>query len=121
MKFRPGVDPTENEIQMGVVSYFRTLKAHTRGWTMHSVPNQGRTKGDKIHAWKMGQLSGAGDLLFINPYNHAHYMEIKRVDGKQSTHQVDFEAHCNERENPTPYAIVRSVDEGVAVLKGWGL
>jgi hypothetical protein len=121
MKFRPGIDPSENQIQMGIVKFFRTLKAYQRGWTMHSVPNQGRTRGDKIHAWKMGQVAGIGDLLFINPANQTHYMEIKRIDGEQQEAQVEFEKHCGMRDTPTPYEIARSVDEGVAILKKWGL
>ena len=118
--YRKGIDPTENQIQMSIITYLRTEQAHKRGWTFYAVPNDGRGgKNHKIHAWKMGQLSGVADIYLNDPDGKSYYIEVKRCDNKQSKYQIEFQAHCEAK--GIPYAIARSLDDAKIILDSWGL
>jgi hypothetical protein len=117
--YRKGIDPTENQIQMAIIDYLRTAQAHKQGWTFYAVPNDGRGgKAHKIHAWKMGQLSGVGDVYLNDPQGYSMYIEVKRCDGIQSKHQIEFQKHCETK--GIPYEIARSLDDAKIILDNWG-
>ncbi|MCP4122435.1 MAG: hypothetical protein GY751_11835 [Bacteroidetes bacterium] len=118
-KYRKGVDPTENQLQISVVANMRASKAYNDGWTFYAVPNDGRQgEGHRIHAWKMGQLSGVGDLYLNNPAGVSMYLELKRIDGEQADDQIAFQKHCESK--GIDYQVARSLDDAMEILKQWG-
>ncbi len=66
----------------------------------------------------MGKISGCADYLFLGP-NGGGAIELKSEKGKQQENQVLFQRWC-EKTN-VPYHIARSEEEGVDILKEWGV
>lgn len=93
---------------------------------VHHSHNEGkRTRADASKAKAMGQRAGFSDLMILHD-GRAYFIEVKAPagpgsrGGKQSDAQIDFEADLLAAGFPH-YAIVRSVDELVGVLRAWGL
>lgn len=108
----------EAQLQRAIVSYLK-LAAHKNAiW--FAVPNDGkRSRAAGKRAKEMGMLPGVADLCFLVRGGYAAFMELKVGKNKQSPAQVAFEALCDA--NGTPYALVTSFDQAVAILKSWGV
>jgi hypothetical protein len=65
-----------------------------------------------------GLMSGVADLCVMLPEGKAGWLELKTATGRQSETQRTFEIVCIGLDHP--YALVRSLDEAIAVLKSWG-
>jgi hypothetical protein len=67
---------------------------------------------------RMGTTSGWPDFILLGPSGLAHFLEIKRRSGRLSEEQQAFSAWCVA--HGIPFAIVRSFDEALRVLRAWG-
>lgn len=109
----------EDGLQMAVVELVRfTAKP---GVVAHSVPNEGPRNprlGERLK--RMGLRPGAGDLVFLlPPTGRAAYLELKNgKDGRQSAEQKQFELDVIAVGGL--YALARTLDEAVTILKQWG-
>jgi len=65
-----------------------------------------------------GLMAGIADLCVMLPGGRAGWLELKTAAGRQSETQKDFEFICDAFDHP--YALVRTLDEAIAVLKAWG-
>lgn len=109
----------EDALQMALVEHLRFRVAPGVVW--HSTPNEGvRSPREGARLKRMGLRPGAGDLLFVlPPAGRAAYLELKAgTAGRQSQEQKDFEADVNAA--GARYALARTLDEALGVLKGWG-
>lgn len=107
----------ESAIQAGIVM---TLSA--MGVFLFSVPNEGAGKTTIQRAARlkgMGLRAGISDLILMGPDGRAHFLEIKTKNGKLSESQERFQTLCGAR--GWPYAVARSVEDAVAIARGWGL
>jgi len=88
------------------------------------IPNGGSRKSS-IEGYKfklMGVLPGVPDYQFIwkkNGETKFGFIEFKTEKGRQSESQKQFEADCLDV--GAPYAIARSSDQGIQILKDWGV
>ncbi|EHK57744.1 hypothetical protein [Allomesorhizobium alhagi] len=102
-----------------------------RAWTLEGRPvavwshigNEigGGTKNANIRyaiAKALGMITGASDYVFLWPGGSAA-LEAKAPKGVQTAGQTDFEAWCTAR--GVPYRIMRSADEGEAILREMGV
>ena len=69
-------------------------------------------------AKRMGLLPGAADYLFLWA-DGSGCLEAKIGSNKQQDNQLDFEWWC--KENGVRYAVFRTVEEGHAILREWGV
>ena len=107
----------EHDIQCQIVTTLRLM-----GIYLFSVPNDmmGNAKPWKMLRYKMAGLwPGVPDLVLISRDGRVHFMEVKSESGVLSDYQKRFKALCTL--NSWPYAVVRSVDEAIAAVKGWQL
>lgn len=91
-----------------------------RGWLFFSVPNKPRS-AIQGHQLKLeGMRSGAPDLVFIAPPNGRCYgLELKAGKaGRQSDEQKAFALDLDAAGGS--YALARSMDEAISVLRSWG-
>jgi len=65
---------------------------------------------------RMGLRSGVADLVIVKN-GRAYFLEMKRRLGRQSLHQLYFEADAIRA--GAEYAVAHSFDEAVNVLKSW--
>ncbi len=66
----------------------------------------------------MGLIPGTADYLFLWK-DGAGVLEAKVGKNGQQPNQIDYEAWCMEM--GVPYRIFTTVDEGVAILREWGV
>lgn len=122
--------PSETVIQQQIIQTL-SLYANRFGFVFMAPMNEGvmmvltkfRVPKDtcfRIMNWfkKMGFLPGASDLQVFHG-GKAYFLEVKSHSGKQSDRQVLFmdnvvRAGCK-------YAVVRSVDDVLLVLREWGV
>lgn len=84
-----------------------------------AVPNGGkRTVWAARQAKKEGMATGFPDLVCLAPGGLVAFIELKLPKGRVNENQAEW----NERLNGMgfPAAIIRSVDDGVAFLRGVG-
>lgn len=83
------------------------------------LPNEGK-RGllTAIIVKAMGMIPGAADFLFCWGEGSA-FIELKAGKNKQSDHQKNFQAWCED--NDVPYALCYSAEEAISKLKQWGL
>lgn len=87
---------------------------------LHHSHNEGkRSKRDASIAKAMGQRAGFADLIVLWR-GVVYFIEFKSAKGVQSKTQKAFEADIAATGFPH-YAIVRTLDELVGVLRAWGL
>lgn len=67
---------------------------------------------------KLGKLPGAPDYIFMWD-NDFGCIEFKTEKGKLSDNQKNFQTHCKLLN--VKYEIARSCDQGIDILKEWGL
>jgi hypothetical protein len=110
-------DPDEHTIQRMLVDYLRVVQVDA---VWFAVPNGASWSPATARRLKReGALSGVADLIFIGPGGRAYCLEMKTRKGRQQPEQALFEHKV--REIGGAYAIARSFDEALAVLRGWGL
>lgn len=66
----------------------------------------------------MGMIVGAPDYVFLASHGSLA-LEAKSKTGRQHDRQVDFEAWCGEQN--VPYEIFRTVEDGMAILRKYGM
>ena len=107
----------ESLIQAAVVSALSLL-----GLYVLMIPNGELGKISMAAASRakaMGLRAGVSDLIVMGQDSKAHFLEIKTATGRLSESQKKFEALCLKKD--WPYAVARSVDEAVEIVKKWGL
>lgn len=107
----------EDRIQASIVQALSLLRIY-----FFYVPNSeaGATspaKGARMKA--MGLRAGVSDLIIMAPGGKGYGLEVKTSTGVLSDKQKEFRAKCEEL--GWPYAVARSVDEAVAIVKKWGI
>lgn len=108
---------SEAQIHKAVVDYFH--RAKRPGVVAHHSPNEGRrTRWEGAQLARNGVLTGFPDLLFIAD-GRAYGLELKTHKGRLTPPQAI--AHDRLKEAGMKVEIARSVDEAVAVLRGWNL
>jgi len=91
-------------------------------WT--HVPNEIGWNRNKVAqtiyaaAKAMGMIVGTSDYLFLSA-DGSLALEAKSKEGSQHNGQKDFEAWCKEK--GVPYALFRSADEGIELLRKHGM
>lgn len=85
------------------------LKHHNPRCLIFAVPNGGtRNRLEAIKLKATGLIPGVSDLIGLFP-NKTVFFEIKNDLGKQSTHQLEFEASVKSL--GFNYHLIRSLDE----------
>ena len=108
----------EDAIQRAIVQMLRVSR--TRGVIFFAIPNGGLRAHIESKIMKgLGTLKGVPDLCVVAPGGRAHFIEVKAPRGRLEPEQRAFETDCAR--NEIPHAVVRSLDEAIAVLDGWGL
>lgn len=120
---RPGEEPPkrlkrvrgtpEDDLQAGIVAMFEARKApDTLGF---SVPNGGYRSWKAARTMKRtGQMPGITDLVFINLFGLAFFMEVKAKRGSLRPEQKGVRDWCLARN--IPWVVVRSVADAEAWL-----
>lgn len=111
-KFKP-----ENALHLGVTNALRAGAPADLLW--FHVPNGGRM--DPRRGWwlaQMGVLPGVADLVLMRE-GRVLFLELKAPkSGVQSDAQKAFEAAATEA--GAEYAIARTIDEAVEIIREWG-
>lgn len=109
---------TETDLHIACVQLLR-LALPSKA-VLHHTHNEGkRTRRDAGLAKAMGQRAGFADLMILHA-GRAYFIELKTATGRQSPSQQQFEFDILQAGFPH-YAIVRSVDELIGVLRAWDL
>lgn len=128
-----GREPTEDQIQAGVVAHVKLL-ANRPNVVVYHVPNGGyrwETTGARLKA--MGVRPGVADLVFhwsaggvVDTYigrelpaAHVLYLELKSRRGKQSDAQSEFQREAESA--GAIYEIANDLDQALEILKGYGI
>lgn len=109
----------ESNLQMTCVRWFRLQYPEMAG-LLFAVPNG--SKRGKVTAAILkaeGALAGVSDLLFLMPAGTCPYLciEMKTKTGRQSPAQKEFQN--NVEAVGARYALVRSFDEFVSLIRGY--
>lgn len=107
----------EDRIQAAIVQALSLLGIYVFMVANDAAGATSPAKGARLKA--MGLRAGLSDTVLIGPDCRAYFLEIKTPTGRLSESQKKFEALCIKR--GWPYAVARSVDEAVAIVKKWGL
>jgi hypothetical protein len=105
----------EDLVQRAIVDWLRLVEPRLAApWC--GVPNGGaRSPIEAALLQGLGVVAGAPDLVFVRAG-----LEVKRPGGgRLSPAQREFRAGCERR--GVPYAVVRSLDEAIAAVEGFGL
>ena len=106
---------SEHRLQAMVLAY---VSAHPDVYAF-AIPNA--AKRSPMLAARMkaeGLRAGVADLAIMLPGGRMAWLELKDGKGKQSDAQKGFEAICARLGHH--YAVVRSLDEAITILKQWG-
>lgn len=109
----------EHRLQVQCVTWFRYQYPRLR-MLLFSVPNGGYRLIKTATLMKQeGQLRGVSDLilLFPNSKYHALCIEMKTETGRQSIEQKNFQSAVEEA--GYKYAVCRSLDDFMKVIKGY--
>lgn len=109
----------ESNLQMSCVRWFRLQYPEMAG-LLFAVPNG--SKRGKVTAAILkaeGALAGVSDLLFLMPAGTCPYLciEMKTKTGRQSPAQKEFQN--NVEAVGARYALVRSFDEFVSLIRNY--
>lgn len=110
---------TERQIQIQCVSWFR-LRYPEASRVFFSTPNAGqRNVWTGKNMRDEGMLAGAADLILLVPRHGfaSLCIEMKKVGGRQSDKQKDFEEACKLFKNK--YVICYSFEEFKAVVEDY--
>lgn len=112
----PGkITMTENQLQCSAVDYLRSCALP--GVIYFHVPNEGdRTKGQKIHMYRMGLLAGMTDFVLFKEAK-PYAIEFKVDHNTLSDDQWKVRKRCEDQ--GIPYAVVRTPERFVELMKEW--
>ena len=115
-----GAGPPSEETQLQIASVNLMRMVLPSDAIIHHSHNEGkRSKRDAGLAKAMGQLAGFADLIILWR-GVCYFIEFKSATGRQEKEQAAFEENLAATGFPH-YAIVRSIEVLVGVLKAWGL
>lgn len=107
---------SEHDLQKQVLEYV-SLKGDRV--FVFAIPNAGkRSPATAARMRAEGLMPGVADLCVMLPAGRIGWLELKASKGRQSAEQVTFEDVCEMLEHP--YAIARTLDEAIVILKQWG-
>ena len=107
----------EHDLQVSLIEYLR-LHVHP---SVHyfAIPNAAKRSWQTAKRMKAeGLTAGVADICIMLPHGKAAWLELKRGDEQQSAEQVAFELICSTLSHP--YAIARTFDQAIAILRRWG-
>jgi hypothetical protein len=110
-------EPSEHTLQKRVLDHLKVVGR--RDIYAFAVPNAARRSlrhGARMKA--EGLKRGVADVCVMFPEGIASWLEFKTLRGRQSDHQMGFEAICGRLGHR--YAVVRTFDEAIEVLRSWG-
>lgn len=103
----------EDDIQASIMDLFEARKS--QDVIGFSVPNGGYRSWKAARTMKRtGQMAGVTDLIFLNLFGLAFFLEIKTRKGSLSKDQREFRDWLQARS--IPWGIARSVEEAEAWL-----
>jgi len=110
-------DGNEHLLQTFVLAH---LEAYARrNVYAFAIPNAARRSPMLAARMKAeGLRAGVADLCIMLPGGRTGWLELKNRKGRQSVAQLSFAAICERLDHD--YAVVRSLDEAITVLKAWG-
>ncbi len=116
---RKAPQPMQSELRLhvAIVDVLRRFGSPQWFW-FHPANGEKRDARAAAKLRAMGVRPGVADLLLIAPSGQLHAIEIKRRDGALSDEQREFAEWCTG--NNVPHAVVRSIDEALAVFTRWG-
>lgn len=103
----------EDDLQAQIVELFKLRRGNDV--ICLAVPNGGRRAWNTAKTLKRtGQMPGVPDLVFLNIFGIAFFMEVKTRTGSLRKEQRDFREWC--RANNVAWTLVRSLAEAEAFL-----
>ena len=107
---------SEHDLQHGLVEYLDQFP----GIYVFAIPNAGfRTLRMGARMKREGMRAGMADLGVMLPAGRIGWLELKRAKrSRQSIQQKAFQQRCLRLGHP--YAIVKSLEEALKVLRLWG-
>jgi hypothetical protein len=112
------VDPSEHSLQVQLLKILTyALRPDIR---VIAIPNQSnRHINNAVKMKAEGIMRGVTDLLFLFPIDEGAvgWLEMKTRKGALSDHQIGFSAICARLGHR--WALARSVEEAIDVLRGW--
>jgi hypothetical protein len=108
---------SEHKLQVRVFNYLQdNAKENVFGFAITNAAKRSYRLGARMKA--EGLTAGVADLCVMLPGGRAAWLEMKTAKGRQSIEQKGFAARCLRLGHP--YAVAKSFDEAVKVLRLWG-
>ena len=110
--------PSEHKLQTRFMDYLTVAGRRDLFW--FAVPNAGVRSlrmGARMKA--EGLKPGVADLCFMLPNGKTAWLEMKTETGRLSPYQEGFRHRCEMLGHP--WAMARSLDEAIAIVRGWGV
>lgn len=109
-------DVSEHKLQTMVLTHLTVAGRRDIYW--FAVPNAARRSMQTAARMRSeGMRAGIADICVMFPDGIASWLELKTPRGVQSIQQKGFQAICQRLRHR--YALARTFDEAVAVLRGW--
>jgi VRR-NUC domain len=116
-QFRADPSPKELVLHISLADNLRWSAAP--GWLWGHYPaGEHRDLRTAAKLKAMGVQRGWPDLLLFSPSGQLHALELKRIGGRLTVDQEAFATWCAKA--GVPHAVVRSLDEAIRCLSGWG-
>lgn len=111
-------DISEHKLQVSFLDYLTVAGRRDLYW--FAVPNAG-LRSMRVGAMMKaeGLRPGVADLCFMLPAGRVGWLEFKTRTGSLSVYQQGFKHRCEMLDHP--YAVARSLDEAIAIVRGWGV
>ena len=107
----------EHNLQARVLRYL--VENHAPDIFGFAIPNAGRRSCRAAASLKAeGMMRGVADTCIMLPEGRTGWLELKTLKGRQSDEQRGFQARCWRLGHE--YALARTFDEAVAILRRWG-
>ena len=110
--------PREVALHRAVVAVLRKVGDPSWRWT-HPASGEKRDPATAAKLKALGVRRGWPDLLLLSPAGALHCLEFKATDGELSEAQQEFRLFCIRA--GIRYAVIRTMDEALATLTGWGV
>ncbi len=113
----PTVTPKEIELHMAVAHLLR--KHANPAWRWTHVPS-GELRDVRVATKlkRMGTQRGWPDFILVSPAGKFHALELKRLGGRLSEAQQDFQTWAAAR--GISHSVAENMDQVIAVLNFWG-
>lgn len=99
---------TETALQIAVADWLRALEFEPPSPVWFHVANERKSKMESIRSWRMGQLAGVPDLIFLLPGGRTFSIELKLPKGSLTDSQRELHPRMRELEHPVE--VSRSLD-----------